>query len=353
MIEQNLDAISKTPKLHRSELLQYVHRPEMVSLSFPTGEGPPPPLLEDLSDMYSKLDIRQDPYAVAIRTQNSGKYAKLLVTRKTYCQEQLKRLVRMSTDIYAELGPQAAELYICLCVRKFQSQRQSGFSCFKEMNDDERNYLLDLFSQLELPTTVENLTLQDVGLSPKLKQLVAVLAKEFGPGFAGIIFVQTRAAVNLLSILLSLHPATRTVLKIGTLVGSSARSGRSSNISELSDARNQKEKLDDFRNGTTNLIIATSVCEEGIDITACNIVICYEKPPNVKAFIQRRGRARSSKSKYFIMFPEGGKDGTFEWERLEEEMKEKYMDDMRELEELEVLESKEVDAREYVIESTG
>ena len=52
----------------------------------------------------------------------------------------------------------------------------------------------------------------------------------------------------------------------------------------------QTETLDDLRSGAKNLIISTSICREGIDIGACNIVICFEKPPNLKSFIQRRGR---------------------------------------------------------------
>lgn len=42
-----------------------------------------------------------------------------------------------------------------------------------------------------------------------------------------------------------------------------------------------------------------------------------------------------------------------EWYEIEAEMKEKYMDDMRHVEEIERLEAQEDGHREFIIESTG
>ena len=110
--------------------------------------------------------------------------------------------------------------------------------------------------------------------------------------------------------------------------------------------------MNNLRNRIKNLIIATSVCEEGIDIATYNVVIYFEPPPNLKSFIQRRGRARSTKSKYVIMFPKGQEKTLLEWYKLEAEMKEKYMDDMRHVEGIERLEAQEDGHREFIIEST-
>ena len=173
------------------------------------------------------------------------------------------------------------------------------------MNEGEKIYISNLFASLPLPTIDIHLNLQDPGLSPKARQLIKLLVKEMSPGSTAMIFVKTRAAVKLLSVLLATHLMTKDILRIETFVGTSNHHARTSNISDLINASDQKETLNDLRNGTKNLIIATSVYEEGIDIAACNVVICFEPPPNLKSFIQRRGRARSTKSKYIIMFPEG------------------------------------------------
>ena len=265
----------------------------------------------------------------------------------------MKRFVRMATEVNNELGPWSSEIFMCLCIHKFLAQRQSASNIFEYMNDGEKIYISNLLASLPLPAIDVHLNLQDPSLSPKARQLIDLLVKEMSPGSAAIVFVKTRATVKLLSVLLAKHPETKDILRIGTFVGTSNHHARASNISDLINVTDQKETLNDLRNGTKNLIIATSVCEEGIDIAACNVVICFEPPPNLKSFIQRRGRARSTKSKYIIMFPEGQEKIILEWYELEAEMKEKYMDDMRHLEGIERLEAQENGHREFTIESTG
>lgn len=221
------------------------------------------------------------------------------------------------------------------------------------MNEEENVYISNLFASLPLPAIDIHLKLQNPGPSPKTRQLIELLGREICPGSAGIVFVKSRAAVKMLSVLLMTHPVTRDILRIGTFVGTSNHYARTSNISDLINIGDQKETLNDLRNRTKNLIIVTSVCEEGMDITACNLVICFEPPPNLKSFIQRRGRARSTKSKYVIMFPMGQEKALLEWYKLEAETMEKYMDNMGQKEGIERLKAQEDGHREFIIESTG
>lgn len=125
-------------------------------------------------------------------------------------------------------------------------------------------------------------------------------------------------------------------------------------MGELVDIKDQTDTLDRLREGSKNLVIATSVLEEGIDVSACNFVICFEKPPNLKAFIQRRGRARKSKSKYVMMFPDTDNMSQLStWQQLEEEMRQRYMDEMRLIEQLRQIEELDTGRREFYVESTG
>ncbi|KAJ3708060.1 hypothetical protein LUZ61_011765 [Rhynchospora tenuis] len=60
-----------------------------------------------------------------------------------------------------------------------------------------------------------------------------------------------------------------------------------------------------FCNGEVNLLVATSVAEEGLDIQTCCLVVRFDLPETVTSFIQSRGRARMMKSKYIFLLEKG------------------------------------------------
>ena len=66
----------------------------------------------------------------------------------------------------------------------------------------------------------------------------------------------------------------------------------------------QIKTLRSFRNKQINILISTSVTEEGLDVPDCNLVISFSEPKTIKSFIQLKGRARKEKSEYLILSPE-------------------------------------------------
>ncbi|CAK7338283.1 unnamed protein product [Dovyalis caffra] len=59
--------------------------------------------------------------------------------------------------------------------------------------------------------------------------------------------------------------------------------------------------LEKFRTGKLNLLLATKVGEEGLDIQTCCLVIRFDLPETVASFIQSRGRARMPQSEYAFL----------------------------------------------------
>ncbi|KAL2997158.1 hypothetical protein AAZX31_09G025000 [Glycine max] len=67
----------------------------------------------------------------------------------------------------------------------------------------------------------------------------------------------------------------------------------------------QNEIVNEFRMGLVNIIVATSILEEGLDVQRCNLVIRFDPCPTVCSFIQSRGRARMRNSDYILMVKSG------------------------------------------------
>lgn len=225
-----------------------------------------------------------------------------------------------------------------------------------EGDTSEKLYLHTILSRMEFAEpSIHELSAADA-MSPKLHQLIRVLQNEMKPqDTSGIVFVKTRAEVQILSVIFARLSATKDLLRTATFVGGSNNRLKRSKISELLNASHEPSAVESLRSGRKNLIICTSVCEEGIDISACNLVICFETPPNLKSFIQRRGRARAMASKFIIMQLGDEKNAKriSELQDLERQMEKEYMDEMRKLEELEKLESEDDGYRELVVASTG
>ncbi len=80
----------------------------------------------------------------------------------------------------------------------------------------------------------------------------------------------------------------------------------------IDEGLSQKEQgavLDRFRTGEINVLVATSVAEEGLDIPSTDLVIFYEPIPSMIRTIQRRGRTgRARAGRVVVLVAEGTRD---------------------------------------------
>lgn len=114
--------------------------------------------------------------------------------------------------------------------------------------------------------------------------LEQILKRQFGnPGNPrGIIFTCTRQSTHSLLLWLQQQPGLQTVdIRAQLLIGA----GNSSQGTTMTQ-KEQQEVIRKFRAGTLNLLVATSVAEEGLDIPQCNVVVRYGLLTNEISMVQ-------------------------------------------------------------------
>ncbi len=141
---------------------------------------------------------------------------------------------------------------------------------------------------------------------PKLMKLKTVISEEHErkKDLKIIIFTQYRdTAVKITSDLNSLEGISAKIFVGQTKKGDTGMS-----------QKEQKKMLDEFREGSFNILCATSIGEEGLDIPKVDLVIFYEPIPSAIRHIQRRGRTgRQEKGRVIVLVTKGTRDEAFRW----------------------------------------
>ncbi|XP_012512154.1 PREDICTED: probable ATP-dependent RNA helicase DHX58 [Propithecus coquereli] len=142
--------------------------------------------------------------------------------------------------------------------------------------------------------------------NPKLEMLEKILRKQFSSPDSprGIIFTRTRQSARSLLLWLQQQPGLQTMdIRAQLLIGA----GNNSQSTHMTQS-NQQEVIQKFRDGTLNLLVATSVAEEGLDIPQCNVVVRYGLLTNEISMVQARGRARAGQSVYSFVAAAGSRE---------------------------------------------
>ncbi|KAK6226081.1 RNase3 domain-containing protein [Colletotrichum tabaci] len=353
-LEATLDAVCKSPTMHRSDLLACVRKPTMTFVSYQPQECPElPGSLRSLRKVIQSLDILDDPYVLHLQSEGTDRSRRELIavleSHDTYIQNQMTSFGRQANLIFRDIGIWATEYYIWVVISRFTAALQSQSTWLDTWKKEEKDYLAMILSQVECHCPSEHSINREV-LSEKVYTLIEQLSQD-KTDVIGIVFARERATVSVLCHLLASHKLLRERYRIGAMVGTSQFQARKRDVWDLSQVEDL-QSLHQFRTGKTNLLIATSVLEEGIDVPACNLVFCFDTPPNLKSFIQRRGRARMKESKLLMLH--SSESTPKEWEAMEAEMKSHYEEQERELERLQDMEdTEESKDMMFVIDRTG
>uniref|UniRef100_A0A7N6AFQ0 RNA helicase n=1 Tax=Anabas testudineus TaxID=64144 RepID=A0A7N6AFQ0_ANATE len=140
--------------------------------------------------------------------------------------------------------------------------------------------------------------------NPKMAKLEDVLLNQFGQAVQsrGILFSKTRKSTHCLHDWVCKNRALQ-----GAGIRAAILTGAGNGITYMTQ-HEQADTIRRFRQGGLNLLISTSVAEEGLDIPECNLVVRYGLLTNEIAQQQASGRARARESQYSVVAQAGGRE---------------------------------------------
>ena len=142
-------------------------------------------------------------------------------------------------------------------------------------------------------------------LHPKFRRTRILLAETLGieEGDRVIVFTESRDTAETLTEFLGEH------FSVHKFVGQGDKEG-----SDGMTQNQQQETLDAFRAGEFEVLVSTSVAEEGLDVPEVDLVLFYEPVPTAIRSIQRRGRTgRQTEGKVTVLMAEDTRDEAYFW----------------------------------------
>ncbi len=168
--------------------------------------------------------------------------------------------------------------------------RKRGFGMGELLNDSRVKLAIEK-TEVALAQGVEH---------PKIGEVLK-LCKGVKKGDRVIVFASYRDTVDQIYTELIKHG-----FRAGYLIGKSGQSGQSQ--------KKQIQALEELREGIYDILVATQVGEEGLDVAECNLVIFYDNVPSAVRFVQRKGRTgRRKEGKICVFLTKGTRDEAYYW----------------------------------------
>ncbi|KAG5723949.1 Dicer-like protein 1 [Termitomyces sp. T112] len=303
-LEANMDSKVIAVRAHLDELHNHSPKPVEIIKEYPPPEDSytdyPSPTLWDYLQVFERRiwDELEIPWnALEIRYfstfSNIGPYAASL-----FLHVELEQHILRIHDSYlgnVQSIDHAAEMGL-----PSQGQLKPPPVDFWQIQQIYVDFEELLFMDAPLATNVP-LPLSLTWCTPKIRILVELLLAYHRPGFQGIVFVEQRQTATCLAQILPMIPELNSLFRCGALMGQ----GVNSDGIGKSIPAGHKDTLESFRRGDINLLIATSVAEEGLDFPACDLVIRFDPLAHMVGYVQSRGRARNKTSTFIVMIQKG------------------------------------------------
>lgn len=242
---------------------------------------------------------------IAIREPNKLKQVKSLLNDFVYQMDDLglygASIGILAAIVQLEVNKRNAETMVLRTMYRYtltrcELIRHLLIKKLKSLDDDDE----DDDGGLDECDIIQNFS------KPKLLALLNYMVLEFSSKkrdeISALVFVQRRYTAKCLYFVIRNFTAAHPCLKHINpefMVGRTA--GMIYTLDTLLDSKWNRHAIERFRLKECNLIVCSSVLEEGIDVQACNYVICFDTITTFGSYVQTKGRARSRESTFAIL----------------------------------------------------
>lgn len=286
---------------------------EIIKLDFP-GE------LKEIRDLLKEL------YDKKVEELRNRKLLFQPATKKNILELQKKIMIMITTgnknfNTFAGASACAQAIKLQYCLELLETQTLSSLQryiqdLFEQANQNKSRAVKQLIKQPRFNQAYIKLTelIARKIENPKLSKLKEFVEEEFKKSKIKriIVFSQYRETVTKICKSLNEIPGINARVFVGQL--KKGETGLSQ--------KEQQEIIHDFSLGKINILVSTSIGEEGLDIPEVSAVIFYEPIPSAIRQIQRRGRtARLKPGKLIILMNKKTIDEAYYWSAFHKEKK--------------------------------
>jgi ERCC4-related helicase/ERCC4-type nuclease len=279
------------------DVYPYTHKKNMEMLKFtlpPQMETIRQHLKQAATERLRKLIKMKVVFSEWVSTSELIKVQHKVATDKNYramslVAEVIK--VRHAIGLIETQGVVPTRKYLARLNKEAQSKK--GSKAARNLVSDDR-----IKAATELSNRLDE-------IHPKLEALKGVVLQQLAlkPDSRVIVFTNYRDTAEIVRNTLN----TLRDVRAEKFVGQAKKDG----LKGLSQ-KEQVKLVSDFVNGTYNVLVATSVAEEGLDIPATDAVVFYEPIPSEIRSIQREGRTgRRRAGRVVVLITKGTRDEAY------------------------------------------
>ncbi|UJR09291.1 hypothetical protein I4U23_013534 [Adineta vaga] len=274
----------------------------------------------DLSKTMLKTDYR---------VKNNKVYHKQSSEYTSFTQSQSTTLIRLKRDLEnaIDIGFELGLAGLTVFTNDLRKKLKTNQNLLCIIDQEARELFNDIFERLEclvddILKKLYRLNVSNLHIlfSPKiLKLLKRIVQQQQTRNSASrcIVFVERVYTATVLSeiladLILTTEPPWNERLKVKHITGIKALLNDKPMTAEY-----QLKTINEFRAGEVNILIATAVVEEGLDIPTCDLVVRFSKPNNFSSYMQSKGRARSKNQASYVLFMDQSNPETLERDQNE------------------------------------